>query len=79
VAFVQTFIARNLLLERVNQTIQYLRRSDQHRTSQEMTTYVQLSNSTEGNNRKDYWQKWKGVISLGDAGWGELVKQGISG
>jgi ATP-dependent DNA helicase RecQ len=65
-------------LERANQAIQYLRRSDQLiEPRKKWPDYVQLSNGWKGKIRKELQAENGKALSLwGDAGWGELVKQG---
>lgn len=65
-------------LERVNQAIQHLRRSDQLiEPRKKWPDYVQLSNGWKGKIRKELQaENGKALALWGDAGWGELVKQG---
>ncbi|MFB8791944.1 MAG: RecQ family ATP-dependent DNA helicase [Potamolinea sp.] len=65
-------------LERVNQAIQYLRRSDQLiEPRKKWPDYVQLSNGWKGKIGKELQAENGKALSLwGDAGWGKLVKQG---
>ncbi|MGB5962444.1 MAG: RecQ family ATP-dependent DNA helicase [Coleofasciculaceae cyanobacterium] len=65
-------------LERVNQAIQHLRRSDQLiEPRKKWPDYVQLSNGWKGKIRKELQaENGKALALWGDAGWGELVKKG---
>lgn len=74
----QPLLPETCSLERVNQAIQYLRRSDQLiEPRKKWPDYVQLSNGWKGKISKELQAENGRALSLwGDAGWGKLVKQG---